>query len=143
MTDDPFPPQPLPIRLLVIVVLVGFLAGVASSAWAQPATPSSRLAWDQDDADASTLAYFVSVDGAAATEVQAVTCQPAGPGTLPAHVCEGDLPPLETGERVLVLVSRRIIEGVAFDSLPSDPLTITFAALPSTPTGLRLVDPDE
>lgn len=105
---------------------------VASSALAQ-ATPSSRLQWDQNDTDAGQLEYWLSVDGGNPGLLAGVSCT----NDVPA-VCNADLPPLIPGPHSLVLVARRTVSGTTFDSLPSTPLDIVFAAFPATPEGLRL-----
>ena len=121
-------------RLLALVLLL--LCVTASTAFAQ-ATPASRLGWTMNETDAQTMTYWLSVDGGARTQVQNVTCVPMAP---PAHDCDGDLPPLTVGQHDLDLLARRTVDGTDFDSLPSSPLSITFAALPSSPVGLRLIN---
>lgn len=120
----------------IVPAAVGLFVLISSIAAAQsPAGPTSVLEWDQPDTDASTLTYWVSVDGGAVTQVQAVLC---APGVLPAHLCSGDLPPLMTGLHGLTIFARRTTDDVDFDTLPSTLLSIVFSALPSVPQNLRL-----
>jgi len=119
----------LALSTLLVLVLGTF-------AFAQlPATPASGLAWDQDDADADTMTYWLSIDGGPREPVANVLCS--------GGVCQGDLPPLTVGPHTMNVVARRQVDdgqgGVAnFDSEPSQALSLVFAAVPSTPQALRL-----
>lgn len=124
-----------------LAIAGGLVVMGAISTHAQtPATPTHRLAWDQCDTDAASLEYWISVDGAALTQIAGVDCtQPAQTCTAAGSGCVGDLPALTPGTHSLTLLARRIVNGTAFDSpFPATPLDIVFAPLPATPRNFRV-----
>lgn len=109
---------------------------LASSAQAQTATPTSRLAWDQTAAtlaEASSLAYEATFDGAPIAALPGVTCA----GAASPFVCSAPLPAnLSAGAHAVAAQARNAVG-------PS-PLSATFnftfiSSPPAAPSNLRII----
>lgn len=124
------------VRAVMSAALCGSLLLLASSAQAQTATPTSRLAWDQTAAtlaEASGLAYEASFDGSAITALSGVTCA----GAASPFVCSAPLPAnLSAGAHAVAAQAR--------NAVGASPLSATFnftfiSSPPAAPSNLRIV----
>src|SRR3990167_4715837 len=107
---------------------------VSAAAQAQPATPSSKLAWDQPNAtptEAATFIYTVYNDGSTAgVTLTSVTCV-AG---VQSTVCSAPFLAYTPGAHSLTLTA----SNSAGESGKSAPFAFTFVIVPSTPWNLRV-----
>lgn len=123
------------VRAVMSAALCGSLLLLASSAQAQTATPTSRLAWDQTAttlAEASSLAYEASFDGAAIAALSGVTCA----GAASPFVCSAPLPALAAGAHAVAVQAR--------NAVGAGPLSAAFnftfiSAPPAAPSNLRII----
>lgn len=123
------------VRAGMSAVLCCALLLLASSAQAQTATPTSRLAWDQAAttlAEASSLAYEATFDGAPIAALPGVTCA----GAVSPFVCSAPLPTLAAGAHGVAVQAR--------NAVGAGPLSATFnftfvSSPPAAPSNLRIV----
>lgn len=117
-----------------LVLALGLLL-LASSAQAQTATPTSRLAWDQTAAtlaEASSLAYEATFDGAPIAALSGVTCA----GAASPFVCSAPLPALAAGAHAVAVQARNAVGP----SPLSAAFNFTFiSSPPAAPSNLRIV----
>lgn len=123
------------VRAVMSAALCGSLLLLASSAQAQTATPTSRLAWDQTAttlAEASGLAYEATFDGAPIAALSDVTCA----GAASPFVCSVALPSLAAGAHAVAVQARNAVGA----SPLSAAFNFTFiASPPAAPSNLRIV----
>jgi hypothetical protein len=131
--------SPRPRLMCLAVVLCWMVGGAVSDVHAQPAAGSaSRLAWDQaasDVGEAIGYIYEASYDGGAWERIPNVNC---GNASSP-FTCAGDFPPLTPATHTVRLRTVTVINTVRAESVPSEPFTFRFVALPSAPRNLRIV----
>ncbi len=119
-------------RIASLLVAAGCSLGIAT---AQPATPSSRLAWDevgQSVATAQAAAYAVYVDTGTPVALAGVTCVVGTPAST--TTCSAAFPALTPGAHTLTLT--QIIGGA--ESAKSATLAFSYV-LVVTPTAVRVV----
>ena len=122
-------------RLLGLSLLL--LAVSAFPAYAQAATPTSRLAWDQigqSVATASSATYTAFVDGSTTgIVVTGVVCVAGTPVTN--ATCTSNLPPLTPGTHTMTLTQTI---GGASSPQSAPPLSFSYIVV-VTPTNTRIV----
>ncbi len=115
-----------------LLLTLGMVASVTPLS-AQSATPTSRLAFDQQApslAVAQGYVYKYSPDGNPPATTPPVTCT----GTTSPYVCSFDFPAFAPGAHSLTLTAG----NEAGDSAPSAPFNFTFVVVPQSPTNLRV-----
>jgi hypothetical protein len=107
----------------------------ASTLYAQPATPTSKVQWDQDALDLATAqayAYKHYSDGSTTgVTLGSVVCT----GTAPTFVCVAPIPTYTQGNHNISLTA----SNSAGESLKSSPLNFAFVTVPATPRNLRII----
>lgn len=123
-------------RTFYLLVLCIFLSAIPVAAQ-ETGVPGDRLVWDQPDADAPTLRYRVSWDGAAAA-ITPTTCAAGSPAacaaTLPATMTAGN-------HTAIVTASRLLSDGREVSGSASVALAFRLVAVPGQPGRLRLEAP--
>lgn len=121
-------------RVLCLLALM-FCVSVIS-VHAQPATGSSKLAWDQaapDLATAEGYGYRYYSDGQPMAVILAgVTCV----GTASPFTCSAPFPAYPPGPHTIQLTA----SNAAGESLKSAPLAFVFVVVPAVPTNLRILE---
>lgn len=121
-------------KMRTLVMTLAAMALVASSAAAQTSTPSSKLVWDQPNADAATAAayaYKVYPDGGAnGVSLTGVTCSVVSGVT----VCVVPFPAFTPGPHTLSIDAT----NVAGTSPRGPVLSFTFVVVPSAPVNMRI-----
>lgn len=120
----------------ILLGLVGLFA-LAASATAQTAVPNSQLAWDQPAgtlADASSMTYEATFDGAAFGALTSVVCS----GIASPYVCRAAWPQLTPATHTVQIRAVRVDGTNRYASPLSAVFNFTFVALPEAPRNLRI-----
>lgn len=126
-------------NLSILLLLLTALVLPVSSASAQTANPSSRLAWDQVAptlADANGYLYEATFDGGAVVPLAGVTCT----GAASPFVCAVGFPlTFPSGAHMVQVRTVAFAGSTRLESPLSAVFNFIFLGLPQAPTNLRIV----
>lgn len=103
--------------------------------FAQPATPNSKVGWEQDATsatEAQAYAYKHYSDGSTTgIPLTNIICT----GTAPTFQCQATIPTYTQGNHTIQLTA----SNTAGESLKSSPLSFAFVTVPAIPRNLRII----
>lgn len=108
------------------------------TAWAQTATPTDRLGFDQAAATLAVAQGFtvsLELDGVVLPTTQALTCT----GAASPFACSTAIPAVTPGTHAVRLRVNETTNGATLSSAWSSALSFTMRAVPATPGNVRLV----
>lgn len=120
------------------LLLGALLAMVPTTARAQTATPSNKLAWDQPGPDLATVSAYTYKyypdGGTTGTALTGVTCLAPVSGSTAAGTCSVAFPAFTPGTHTLTLTA----SNAAGESAQSAALSFRMVVIPAVPLNLRV-----